>query len=71
MRKSLVPALITVIAICGVRLLWIFVIYPMNKTYEFLIVAYPASWVVCTTCMVTAYIIVMRRLKRKGIPDGR
>ena len=61
MQRSLVPALISILSICGVRLLWVFAFYPAQKTYEHLIFAYPLSWTVSLVAMAVAYFIVRKR----------
>lgn len=63
MQRSLVPALISVLSICGVRLLWIFAFYPAQKTYERLVFCYPLSWVISMSAMAAAYFIVRRRVE--------
>lgn len=66
MKRSLVPALISIIAICGVRLLWLFAFYPAHKTYEYLIVAYPLSWAASMTAMTAAYFLTFRAVSREA-----
>ena len=56
MKNSTVPAVISILSICGVRLLWIFLIFPANPVYENLIVVYPLSWAVSLCAMAVAYI---------------
>ncbi len=56
MKNSAVPAVISILSICGVRLLWIFLIFPANPVYENLIVVYPLSWAVSLCAMAVAYI---------------
>ena len=70
MQRSLVPALISIISICGVRLLWIFVFYPANRTYEHLIFAYPLSWVVSLAAMTVAYFLVRRKAEGEARGGG-
>ena len=61
MKRSTVPAMISVLGICGVRLSWVWIFYPANPVYENLLVAWPLSWVVMSVCMAVAYFIVRRR----------
>ncbi|MBQ8093278.1 MAG: MATE family efflux transporter, partial [Clostridia bacterium] len=62
MNRSLVPALLSVFSICGVRLVWVFGFYPANQTYENLIVAYPLSWACSLLLLTFAYFLVRRRV---------
>lgn len=40
---SLVPALLTMISICGIRFFWIYVVFPLNRTFETIMLVYPIS----------------------------
>lgn len=62
MKRSLVPALISVIGVCGVRLLWVYTIYPaIGQTHAHLCIAWPLSWGVTACCMAVAYFFVRKR----------
>lgn len=61
MRRSSVPALISVLGVCGVRLIWVWLFYPANPTLEYLLLAWPISWIVMFLCMAVAYFIVRKR----------
>ena len=71
MKRSSVPAVISVLGICGVRLIWVFFFYPAHPGYENLLVAWPLSWAVMFACMLAAFFIVRPRAeaevrKQKG-----
>lgn len=40
---SLVPAILTIIGVCGVRIFWIFAVFPQHKTFITIMMAYPIS----------------------------
>lgn len=40
---SLVPAILTIIGVCGVRFFWIFAVFPRHKTFTTIMMAYPIS----------------------------
>ena len=40
---SLVPAILTIIGVCGVRFFWIFAVCPQHKTFTTIMMAYPVS----------------------------
>ena len=40
---SLVPAILTIIGVCGVRIFWIFAVFPQRKTFTAIMMAYPIS----------------------------
>ena len=65
MRRSFLPALISIFTICGVRLIWLFAFYPSDKNYIHLIFAYPLSWAFYLGAMAVAYLITMRQVKKE------
>ena len=67
MGHSLVPALITVVGTCALRLLYVFFVFPLNRTPGFLITVYPISWVVTSTAMN----IVMGIVRKKAFAQLR
>ena len=52
---SLTPAILTLIGICGVRITWLFTLFIETPTFETLMTAYPASWLVTTVLISIAY----------------
>lgn len=62
MGKSLLPALICIIGTCAVRLGWVYFIFPLHRTFKFLLAVYPVSWLITATLMVTAYQIMKKKL---------
>lgn len=66
MKRSLVPALISVIGVCGVRLVWVWTLYPaLGKTHANLCVAWPLSWGITAAAMAVAYFIVRNRAEKE------
>ena len=63
MGNSLVPMLISVFGVCGLRIIWIYMILPMNNTIPMLFMSYPISWTV-TAAILYAYLHrIYRQLK--------
>lgn len=54
---SLMPALLTTIGVCGVRILWIYTVFPQNKTFSTIMTAYPVSLSVTALLIFIALII--------------
>lgn len=46
--KSLVPTLITVFGVCGLRILWLFSAVPANRTIHMVLLSYPITWTITT-----------------------
>lgn len=63
--SSTLPAILYMGSICGVRLLWVYCVFPITKTYESLLWVYPVSWIITTIVIGIAYFIVRRKVYRK------
>jgi putative MATE family efflux protein len=59
--RSLTPALIAVFGICGVRIAWVFLVFPRYKTFEALLLTFGVSWVITAAAMIIAYAVFIRR----------
>lgn len=59
------PAALCVIFICGVRIVWLFFIFPMNKTFAWLMTIYPISWACAAVALIITYLIVRKKVRRE------
>jgi len=66
MGASLVPMVISVLGVCGIRLGWIFTVFqlPQFHTPFWLFISYPVSWVFTFAAQLTAFILVYRKRVR-------
>ncbi len=62
---SLVPAVITFAGVCGIRILWVYTIFGISKTYFTLMMVYPVSWIITAAALAAAYLLFMRRFEAK------
>ena len=53
--KSLVPTLITVFGVCGLRLAWIFLAVPLNHSIVMVEASYPITWATTSLAMLLYY----------------
>lgn len=60
---SLVPAIICIAGICGVRLFWVYCVLPFHHTFMMLMYCYPLSWIVTTSCLIFAYFTCMKKVR--------
>lgn len=60
---SLLPAILTVIGVCGVRLLWIFTVFPAHRTFQTIMLVYPVS--LATTAVLIFIALMIRRPSHK------
>lgn len=67
MGASLTPMLISVLGVCGFRVLWIYTIFqmPAYHTPQCLYISYAVSWILTFFCQMAAFIVFFRREERK------
>ncbi|MBQ8001846.1 MAG: MATE family efflux transporter [Clostridia bacterium] len=58
---SMVPAVITIAGVCGVRLIWIYTVFEKIKTFDILMMIYPVSWVITAVGIIAAYFVVRKK----------
>ena len=59
---SLMPAVITLVGSCGLRLVWISTVFQKFRSYDSIIAVYPVSWTVTGTAMILAYAIIWKKI---------
>lgn len=62
---SLVPAVMTTLGVCGVRICWIEFVFPYSRTFRTIMTAYPVSLGI-TTLMIFAALMYYRPSHRKA-----
>jgi putative MATE family efflux protein len=66
---SLIPMAMTVFGICGLRLFWLYVIFPPLKTMDALVFSYPVTWA-ATSLLFIAYYLRGGWLRRRQLAIG-
>ena len=54
---SLVPAILTTIGVCGTRIGWVYAVFPKDRTFRTLLLAYPASLSITAVLILAALLI--------------
>jgi putative MATE family efflux protein len=70
MGKSLMPMLLNVFSICGVRLVWVLGVFPFYRSVNFLYLCYPISWGICTLAITGYYVYCRKKLYQKELPQN-
>ena len=60
--QSLIPAVVSLAGICGVRILWVYTVFPFSRTFTTIMAAYPISWTITAVVLVVAYFVMMRKI---------
>ncbi len=74
MNRSMVPAVISVLGTCLVRLLYVFFVFPMYNTPAALILVYPITWIITCIAMNGAYYIAVKDMEQQfsySIENGK
>ena len=69
---SMPPAMVTLIVVCSVRLIWVYTVFPLEPTYETLMMVYPLSWVITMAGLIVLYVRLLRRIngRRQLVDDS-
>lgn len=65
MGSSLAPTLISIIGICGTRILWVLLIFPTYHSLASLYISYPISWFISFAAQAVCFIIVKKRMLKR------
>ena len=65
--QSLIPAIVSLVGICGVRILWVYTVFPFSRTFTTIMAAYPLSWAITALVLAVSYFMVMRKMTPENI----
>ncbi len=66
MGYSTAPMIFSIIGTVGTRLVWIYGIFPHNRTLATLFISYPASWIITILMQGTCYLVIRRKIGLGG-----
>ena len=69
--QSFLPMMVSVLGICGIRLLWIFTVFQMPSfhTLQWLYLSYPISWIITLTVQTILFFRIRNRYIRLDMSD--
>lgn len=68
--KSLIPAINALVCICGIRIAYIFIVFPMYRTFRSIMLVYPISlWT--AGIIVILMLLIIRPSKRYAFPSQK
>ena len=65
MGNSVVPMIISLVGVCGLRIVWIYSVFAVNRSLYVLFLSYPVTWCVTATIQFICFIIVYKKLRRQ------
>lgn len=69
MKATTISMLMTIIGVCGFRITWQLIIFPIHRTLDVLYMSYPISWFATGIAYLIAYVILKKKLNRIMITD--
>ena len=66
---TLVPAIVSVFLVCGVRLLWIYTVFPQFNTLGSLMIIYPITQGLAAISHTICYLLLHKKLKKQKNAD--
>ena len=64
MGYSAVPMVLSVIGTVGMRIIWIYLVFPAHRSLDFLFISYPASWTVTIVLQAVCFFFVRKKVRR-------
>ena len=66
MGYSTVPMILSIIGTVGVRIIWIYGLFPSHRSLTFLFLSYPVSWIATIIMQVICYLIVRKKVHSRA-----
>lgn len=67
MGYSITPTIVSLTGACGLRILWIYTIFALNRSLFTLYLSYPVSWALTFAAHLVCFIIFFNRWKKKTL----
>ena len=62
---SAVPMILSVIGTVGVRIFWIYCVFPYHRSLDVLFISYPLSWLVTVVLQLVCFFFVRKKVKKE------
>ena len=62
MGYSTAPMIFSIIGTVGIRLIWIYGVFPFHRSLAVLFISYPVSWIITIVMQAICYLVVRKRL---------
>ena len=67
MGDVLIPMIMTMLGICGFRVVWSIFVVPLNPSMELISWSYPVSWALTSACFIVYYRYKMKRIEMNKV----
>ena len=63
--ESIVNMIMSIVGVCGIRIVWILTVFRAVDTFEMLMMCYPVSWLGTLILHTIMFVVIFKRQKRK------
>ena len=61
---SIIPTIVSVVGVCGFRILWIYTVFKSVGTYFSILLVYPISWIIVFSILFVCYRVLLRKIAK-------
>lgn len=65
LQYSISSMLISLVSVCGLRVVWLSTVFKAEPTAMNIYLTYPISWIIATAAFVVCYIVAYKRIKKR------
>ena len=65
---SLKPMIVTLLGVCALRIFWVMVIFPLDRTMNNLMLSYPVTWIITASVNGLILFAVCRKMMHSPRP---
>ncbi len=65
MGRSTVPMILCLLGTVGVRIIWIYLFFPHNRTLSYLFISYPVSWIATILMQLVYYLFIRKEVHKE------
>lgn len=63
--KAVVPMLVSLVGVCGLRIVWIYTVFSWERDLKTLYLSYPITWAVTAVVHTVCFLILYRRMRER------
>ena len=65
LNYSIIPMIVSIVGVCGLRILWIFTIFQWHRSLFILYLSYPVTWLGTAAAHLICFIIIRKKLDER------
>ena len=64
--KSVIPMIVTMVGVCGLRVIWVYTVFRKFRSLFTLYFSYPVSWFITGVVLIAMYAVTFRKLLKRS-----